>query len=57
MTPPALERVVKTCLTKDPDERFQSAHDVNLQLKWIAESGSQASVPAPVVARRAGAAK
>ena len=51
MTPPALERVVKTCLAKDPDERFQSAHDLNLQLKWIAEAGSQAGVPAPVVRR------
>jgi serine/threonine protein kinase len=39
MTPPALERAVKTCLAKDPDERFQSAHDLNLQLKWIAEAG------------------
>jgi Tol biopolymer transport system component len=52
MTPPALERAVKTCLAKDPDERFQSAHDLNLQLKWIAEAGSQAGVPAPVVKRR-----
>ncbi|HXX22890.1 MAG TPA: protein kinase [Terriglobia bacterium] len=52
MTPPSLERVVKTCLAKDPDERFQSAHDLNLQLKWIAEAGSQAGVPAPVVRRR-----
>jgi len=48
MTPPALERVVKTCLAKDPDERFQNAHDLNLQLKWIAEAASQAGVPAPV---------
>jgi serine/threonine-protein kinase len=52
MTPPALERVVKTCLAKDPDERFQTAHDLNLQLRWIAEGGSQAGVAAPVVARR-----
>jgi serine/threonine protein kinase len=52
MTPPALERVVRTCLAKDPDERFQSAHDLNLQLKWIAEAGSQAGVPAPVIRRR-----
>jgi Tol biopolymer transport system component len=52
MTPPALERVVKTCLAKDPDERFQSAHDLNLQLKWIAEAGSQAGVSAPVARRR-----
>ncbi|HTR04245.1 MAG TPA: hypothetical protein VMN82_13715, partial [Thermoanaerobaculia bacterium] len=28
------------------------AHDVMLQLQWIAEGGSQAGVPAPVVARR-----
>ncbi len=52
MTPPALDRVAKTCLAKDPDERFQTAHDLRLQLKWIAEAGSEAGVPAPVVARR-----
>lgn len=51
-SPPALDRVVKTCLAKDPDERFQSVHDVKLQLKWIAEGGSQAGVPAPVAVRR-----
>jgi len=53
MTPPALDRVVKTCLAKDPDDRWQTAHDVMLQLKWIAEGGSQAGIPAPVAARRA----
>ena len=52
MTPPALDRVVKTCLAKEPDDRWQTAHDVMLQLKWIAEGGSQAGVPAPLVARR-----
>jgi len=52
MTPPALDRVVKTCLAKDPDDRWQTAHDVMLQLKWIAEGGSLAGVPAPLVARR-----
>ncbi|HEV2021060.1 MAG TPA: protein kinase, partial [Terriglobales bacterium] len=52
MTPPALEHVVKTCLAKDPEERFQTAHDVKLQLRWIAESGSQAGVAPPVVAHR-----
>ncbi len=39
MTPPALERVVKTCLAKDADERFQTVHDLNMQLRWIAEGG------------------
>jgi Tol biopolymer transport system component/predicted Ser/Thr protein kinase len=52
MTPPALERLVKICLAKDPDERFQSAHDLSLQLKWISEAGSQAGVAAPVIAHR-----
>jgi serine/threonine protein kinase len=52
MSPPALDRVVKTCLAKDPDECFQNVHDVQLQLKWIAESGSQAGVPTPVAHRR-----
>src|SRR6202035_2960580 len=52
MSPPALDRVVKTCVAKDPDERFQSVHDVKLQLQWIAEGGSQAGVPVPVAARR-----
>jgi Tol biopolymer transport system component len=52
MAPPALDRVVKTCLAKDPENRFQTAHDIKLQLQWIAEGGSQAGVPAPVAARR-----
>src|SRR5438445_5390141 len=52
MTPPVLDRVVKTSLAKDPDDRWQTAHDVMLQLKWIAEGGSAAGLPAPVVARR-----
>ncbi len=38
LTPAALEYVIHTCLAKNPDERFQNAHDVELQLRWIAES-------------------
>jgi eukaryotic-like serine/threonine-protein kinase len=52
MAPPALDRVVKTCLAKNPDDRFQTAHDVRLQLQWIAEGGSAAGVAAPMAARR-----
>src|SRR5262249_54130032 len=51
-SPPALDRVVVNCLAKDPDDRWQTAHDVMLQLKWVAEGGSLAGVPAPVTARR-----
>ncbi|HUR35770.1 MAG TPA: protein kinase [Vicinamibacterales bacterium] len=52
LIPPAISRVVKTCLAKDPDDRFQTMHDVSLQLQWAIEGGSQAGVPAPVAARR-----
>jgi eukaryotic-like serine/threonine-protein kinase len=40
LTPPALERVVKKCLAKDPDDRWQNASDLGSELKWIAEAGS-----------------
>ena len=36
--PPALERVVKTCLAKDPDLRWQTAREVKLSLDWAGES-------------------
>ncbi len=52
MTPPALDRVVKRCLEKEPDERWQTASDLAKELQWIAEGSSQAGVAAPVVARR-----
>ncbi|MGH9317207.1 MAG: protein kinase domain-containing protein, partial [Thermoanaerobaculia bacterium] len=52
LVPPALDRVVRTCLAKDPEDRWQTAHDLKAELRWIAEVGSQAGVPAPIVARR-----
>jgi Tol biopolymer transport system component/tRNA A-37 threonylcarbamoyl transferase component Bud32 len=52
LTPPAVNRVIRTCLAKDPEDRFQTAHDVKLQLQWVSEGASQAGVPAPIIARR-----
>ncbi|HUP49736.1 MAG TPA: protein kinase, partial [Thermoanaerobaculia bacterium] len=49
MSPPPLERLIRTCLAKDPDDRWQTAHDVGLELRWIAESGA---VTLPVASRR-----
>ena len=46
MAPPAFDRVVRTCLAKEPDQRWQSAHDIAAQLHWIAEESR------PVAARR-----
>ncbi len=50
--PPALDHLVKTCLAKDPDERWQTAHDVKLQLKHIADGSSVSAMPAVAVLRR-----
>ena len=44
-TPRALAYIISTCLAKDPDERFQTAHDVALQLRWLAQPGSIATSP------------
>jgi eukaryotic-like serine/threonine-protein kinase len=52
LAPVALDHVVRTCLAKDPDERFQSAHDLLVDLRWIREGGSQTGASAPIVARR-----
>jgi Tol biopolymer transport system component/predicted Ser/Thr protein kinase len=50
--PPALGRLIETCLAKDRGERRQTMHDVLLDLKWISEAGSQAGIPAYVSSRR-----
>ncbi len=47
-TPPALDRLVKACLAKDPEDRWQSAGDIARELKWIAERS--AGSPLPIVA-------
>ena len=52
LSTPAFDRVVSTCLAKDPRDRWQTAHDVRLQLAWIAEGGSQIGLPAPVAQHR-----
>jgi hypothetical protein len=36
VTPPLLEWIILRCLEKEPDARWQSAHDIRLQLQWLA---------------------
>ena len=43
-SPAALGRVVKRCLEKDPDERWQSANDLGAELRWIAGSSGQTAL-------------
>jgi serine/threonine protein kinase len=45
--PPLLDHLVKRCLAKDPDARWQSALDVKAQLEWIAADRSRAEVVTP----------
>ena len=52
-TPPGLERVIRLCLDKDPDERIQTAHDLKLQLQAVTETPlSTTQAPVVVAARR-----
>jgi serine/threonine protein kinase/sugar lactone lactonase YvrE len=44
--PPALDRLIRACIEKNPDERMQTAHDVMLQLR------SMADIVAPPVRQR-----
>jgi serine/threonine protein kinase len=41
LTPRALDRVVRKCLAKDPEYRWQSAADLRSELKWIAEGTAE----------------
>ena len=38
LAPPMLDRLVRACLAKDPADRFQSAHDVAMDLRWMADA-------------------
>ena len=46
MAPAALDHVVRKCLAKDPDDRWQSAADVASELRWASETSASA-IPAP----------
>jgi serine/threonine protein kinase len=47
LSPPALDRIVQTCLAKDPEERWQSAADVKRELRWIVEGASGVTTAPP----------
>jgi hypothetical protein len=51
VAPPALDRVLKRCLEKDPDNRWQSARDLKAELEWIAQAASDGSSAASPTAR------
>src|SRR5215510_4986010 len=40
LVPASLDRVVKICLAKDPEERWQTAHDLRLELLWVEDDAA-----------------
>ncbi len=53
LSPPGLDQLVRTCLAKEPDQRWQSVHDVVLQLRALAEAPPSGAAAGEVPARRA----
>jgi serine/threonine protein kinase len=51
-TPPAFAHLVTTCLQKNPQDRYETAHDIKLQLQWIAaerpSSAIETAAPEPL---------
>ena len=45
IAPPALDRIVSTCLAKDPDDRYQSSRDLLRDLRWAAAGQTAEAVP------------
>jgi eukaryotic-like serine/threonine-protein kinase len=51
LSPLALDRAVRKCLAKDPDERWQHVNDLASNLKWIAEGEAQVGISARTIVR------
>src|SRR5262249_6837997 len=52
LSPVSLDRIVSTCLAKDPDDRYQSARDLLRELKWVAQTDAAPTPSAPHVGDR-----
>jgi serine/threonine-protein kinase len=47
IAPPALDRLLKRCLEKDPENRWQSARDLKTELEWIAQAPAESAANPP----------
>jgi eukaryotic-like serine/threonine-protein kinase len=45
--PPALQRITRRCLEKNPEQRFQSASDLSFALEALSDSGSTSVATVP----------
>jgi serine/threonine protein kinase/Tol biopolymer transport system component len=56
LTPPLLDRIVKKCLAKEPNERWQSVRDVGSELQWVTQAAASTALAGPTArGRRRGA--
>jgi len=54
MTSPVLDHAIICCLAKNPEDRWQTARDLALELKWTVESGAHTGIFTPGGQRKAG---
>jgi alpha-beta hydrolase superfamily lysophospholipase len=52
LAPAGLDRVIRSCLTKDPEQRWQSAHDLAMALRWPATDAPSAGRAATTLVER-----
>ena len=52
LSPRSLDRVIRRCLAKDPDDRWQTARDLCAELLWIGEPDVEAATASRPPARR-----
>ena len=52
LTPSTLDHAIRRCLAKDREERWQTARDLQLELKWMAEGSSQSGILIPLASPR-----
>ena len=52
LAPPAVDRIVRTCLAKDPAKRWQDASDLERELRWVVEDERQTRTHSGLALRR-----
>ena len=52
LTPRGLERLIRKCLAKDPDTRWQTASDIADELRWLSTGGGSDAIALPASVRK-----